>query len=61
MVTFNKDKNSVTETQTRDLESFEFFCDECNTIHTKTPYAIAQHTMGVELIFTCECGNKIDL
>ena len=53
--------STVTETTTRELEPYEFHCNKCNTIHKKTAYAIAQHTMGVALIFTCTCGNKIDL
>ena len=47
--------------ETRTLKGYEFYCDKCNTIHTKTAYAIAQETMHVELIFTCKCCNKIDL
>lgn len=53
--------STVTETTARQLEPYEFHCDKCNTIHKKSAYAIAQHAMGVELIFTCTCGNKIDL
>jgi len=53
--------STVIETTTRELEPYEFHCSKCNTIHKKTAYAIAQHTMGIELIFTCTCGNKIDL
>lgn len=44
-----------------ELDEFEFYCTECKTIHKKTKYAIAQHAMGVDLIFTCDCGNTIDL
>lgn len=53
--------STVTEITARKLEPYEFHCNKCNTIHKKTAYAIAQHAMGVELIFTCACGNKIDL
>jgi len=53
--------STVTEVTTRELKPFEFHCSKCNTIHKKNAYAIAQHAMGVELIFTCTCGNKIDL
>ena len=45
----------------RELLDNEFYCNKCDTIHTKTTYAIAQAAMNVELIFTCTCGNKIDL
>lgn len=45
----------------RELLDNEFYCNKCDTIHTKTAYAIAQTAMNIELIFTCTCGNKIDL
>lgn len=45
----------------RTLTAYEFHCDKCNTIHKMSAYAIAQTSMNVPLIFTCECGNKIDL
>tara|TARA_R110000796_G_scaffold58413_8_gene134985 strand:+ start:1267 stop:1575 length:309 start_codon:yes stop_codon:yes gene_type:complete len=51
----------VTETKTRLLASTEFHCSKCNTIHTRSAYAIAQRSMNVDLIFTCDCGNKIDV
>ena len=53
--------STVTEITTRELKPFEFHCSKCNTIHKKSAYAIAQHAMGVRLVFTCTCGNKIDL
>ena len=53
--------STVTETKTRLLASTEFHCSKCNTIHTRSAYAIAQRTMNVDLIFTCDCGNKIDV
>lgn len=43
------------------LKPYEFYCDKCKSVHKKTPYAIAQKAMNVDLIFTCTCGNKIDL
>ena len=42
------------------LKPNEFYCDKCNKVHTKSMYAVAQLTMGHELIFTCECGNTIE-
>jgi hypothetical protein len=51
----------VTEVRKRKLGEYEFHCSKCNTIHQMSSYAIAQRTMGHELIFTCTCGNKIDL
>jgi RNase P subunit RPR2 len=45
----------------RELTEFEFYCDKCKTIHTMSAYAIAQRNMGHEIVFTCKCGNKIDL
>ena len=44
--------STVTEVRTRELKPYEFHCSKCNTIHKKSAYAIAQHAMGVELIFT---------
>lgn len=56
-------KNELTITQTvkRKLLNDEFYCIKCDTIHTKAPYAIAQKAMNIDIIFTCPCGNKIDL
>lgn len=51
----------VTEVRKRKLGKYEFYCSKCNTIHQMSSYAIAQRTMGHKLIFTCTCGNKIDL
>lgn len=51
----------VTEVRKRKLGEYEFHCSKCNTIHQMSSYAIAQRTMGHELIFTCTCGNKIHL
>lgn len=45
-----KQKITVTETFTRELGSFEFFCDGCNTIHKKSTYAVAQRVAKVDLI-----------
>ena len=53
--------STVTEVTTRELKPFEFHCSKCNTIHEKNAYAITQNAMGVRLVFTCDCGNKIDL
>jgi hypothetical protein len=53
--------NTITETTTRELGKHEFFCNKCNTVHTKSAYAIAQATMRVRLVFSCPCGNKINL
>ena len=53
--------STLTQTTQRELLDTEFYCSKCDTIHTKTAYAIAQTAMNVELIFTCTCGNKIDL
>jgi hypothetical protein len=53
--------STVTETKTRLLFSAEFHCSNCNTIHTRSSYAIAQRAMNVDLIFTCDCGNKINV
>lgn len=44
-----------------ELKPYEFYCSNCKTIHKQSPYAVAQLTMGNELIFTCDCGNKIEL
>ena len=50
------------QTKTKpELGNYEFHCNKCNTVHKKTAYAIAQETMNVGLVFTCKCGNKIDL
>lgn len=53
--------STVTVTTERELLEYEFYCCKCKTIHTKSTYAIAQRAMNVDLIFTCTCGNKIDL
>ena len=44
-----------------ELKEFEFFCTKCKTIHKQPPYCIAQISMGHAMVFTCECGNKINL
>jgi hypothetical protein len=51
----------VTETKKRKLGRYEFHCQQCNTIHQMSAYAIAQQTMGHGLLFKCTCGNKIEL
>lgn len=43
------------------LKDYEFHCNKCNTVHKASAYCIAQKTMGYEIIFTCECGNKIEV
>lgn len=45
----------------RPLERFEFRCEQCNTIHKQSGYAVAQLAMGHSLTFTCGCGNRISL
>ena len=60
----SKVNNSVLDDvskQSELLKPFEFRCSKCNTIHKKNAYAIAQNAMNVGLVFTCTCGNKIDL
>lgn len=54
-------KRKIKFTVIRELKENEFICNKCNKINEKSLYAIAQGTMGVTLIFTCECGNKIDI
>jgi len=46
---------------TRKLTEFEFGCTKCGLVHTKSSYAIAQIAMNVAIVFTCTCGNKIDM
>lgn len=53
--------STLTKVEKRELLDNEFYCSKCDTIHTKTAYAIAQTAMNVKLVFTCTCGNKIDL
>lgn len=53
--------STVTEVRQRELGEFDFYCSKCKTVHTKSAYAIAQAAMNVRLVFTCTCGNKIDL
>ncbi|MDP2692740.1 MAG: hypothetical protein Q8O88_03830 [bacterium] len=43
------------------LGEYEFRCDKCKKIHKMSAFAVAQIAMHVPLIFTCSCGNKIDL
>ena len=57
----NVSGTTVTEVRQRELGEFEFYCSKCKTTHTKSAYAIAQSVMNVRLVFTCACGNKIDL
>ena len=57
----NKKSNTVTVVTERELLDNEFYCKKCQTIHTKSTYAIAQRAMNVDLVFTCDCGNKINL
>ena len=54
-------KTIVITTTIKELSEFEFLCNKCKTIHRKSPYAIAQKAMNVRLVFTCSCGNKINL
>lgn len=51
----------VKEIKERDLGKYEFFCKKCKSVHTMSSYAVAQLTMGHELIFTCPCDAKITL
>ena len=44
-----------------ELGEYEFYCEKCKTIHTKSAYAIAQAAMNVPLVYSCKCGNKINL
>ena len=53
--------STVTEVRQRELGEFEFYCSKCKTVHTKSAYAVAQAAMNVRLVFTCTCGNKINL
>jgi len=43
------------------LGQFNFFCEQCKTVHLKDAYAIAQHAMNVDIMYTCKCGNVIEL
>lgn len=56
-----KKKKFVEVTSIRELTPWEFQCKKCKKIHEKSAYAIAQAVMKVKLIFTCDCGNKINL
>lgn len=57
----NVSGSTVTEVRQRELGQFEFYCSKCKTAHIKSAYAIAQAAMNVILVFTCTCGNKINL
>lgn len=57
----NVSGSTVTEVRKRELGEYEFYCSKCKTVHTKSAYAIAQAAMNVRLVFTCTCGNKINL
>lgn len=59
--TFNVSNNTLITTTKRELGKYEFFCKKCKGLHTISTYAIAQLTMGNELIFLCTCGEKITL
>ena len=48
-------------TTKRELGKYEFFCEKCKRLHMMSAYAVAQLTMGHELIFSCPCGEKITL
>lgn len=41
--------------------NYHFRCDKCAKTHKMNSYAIAQRAMNVKVVFTCECGNKINL
>ena len=51
----------LTTTTKRELGKYELFCEKCKRLHTMSAYAVAQLTMGHELIFSCPCGEKIIL
>lgn len=38
-----------------------FKCPACKKIHNYSIYALAQLAQGHELIFTCDCGEKLYL
>jgi RNase P subunit RPR2 len=58
---YNVNGNTLITTTERELGKYEFFCKKCKKLHTMSTYAIAQLTMGNELIFSCTCGEKITL
>lgn len=57
----NDNVKKITETTTPVLGKYEFYCKKCNTIHEMASYCVAQITMGNEMLFTCKCGNEIEL
>lgn len=58
----HKEINGILITTTeRKLGEYEFVCKKCGSLHTQIPYAVAQLAMGNPLIFSCSCGNKINL
>lgn len=54
-------KRIITTTTYRELSKYEILCEKCNHVEQMIPYCIAQLTMGNPVIFTCKCGNKIEL
>lgn len=49
------------ETREIVLDEDQFVCPQCNTVHTKSIYCLAQNAMGHDMTFTCKCDNYIDL
>lgn len=46
---------------TEELSPYQFRCNKCGAVHNMSPWSIAQQTMKVKMVFTCECGNRINL
>lgn len=56
-----KKRTAVIPEKVVELKEYEFQCVGCKKIHKMSPYAIAQTTMGIALIFTCNCWHKTQI
>lgn len=40
---------------------YDFLCEKCKKVHHKSVYCIAQQASGHTIIFTCDCGHKMNV
>lgn len=56
-----KEVNIILPDDVVNWKNFTIECGSCGHKEKIAAYAVAQHTMGNTIIFTCECGHKINI
>ena len=60
-IAISEDDFNVEAKQEVSSSDKSFACLKCKKVEQMSLYAVAQTSMGHEVVFTCSCGNKIKI